>query len=99
MTLYAFDGTWNEDEIDEGKNTNVVKFRDSYTGKKPFYLEGIGTRAGFVGKILGGTKGIGGKVRIEEAMQALDRNFAQGDRTIEHHWVQPWRRLGSTFRK
>lgn len=83
MTLYAFDGTWNEDEVDEGKNTNVIKFRDSYTGRKSFYLEGIGTRAGFVGKILGGTKGIGGEVRIEEAMQALDHNFAQGDCMID----------------
>lgn len=83
MTLYAFDGTWNEDEGDEGNNTNVVKFRSAYTGRNPFYLEGIGTRAGFIDKVVGGKTGAGGKRRIEEAIRALRSNFAAGDRTID----------------
>jgi hypothetical protein len=58
MALYAFDGTWNEDEANEAKDTNVVKFSDAYAGRK-FYLEGVGTRLGFVGKILGGVTGAG----------------------------------------
>lgn len=82
MALYAFDGTWNEDEVDEAKDTNVVKFSDAYAGRK-FYLEGVGTRLGFVGKILGGVTGAGGRVRIREAMERLDNNFAEGDRAID----------------
>ncbi|MEK8019496.1 MAG: DUF2235 domain-containing protein [Candidatus Parabeggiatoa sp.] len=82
MALYAFDGTWNEEEGDEGKNTNVIKFRDAYT-QKNFYLEGIGTRNGFIGKILGGVMGAGGRVRIKEAMEALDHNLAAGDAVID----------------
>lgn len=82
MALYAFDGTWNEDEIDGAKDTNVVKFRDAYTGRS-FYLEGVGMRLGFVGKILGGLTGGGARIRIAEAMEQLDRNMANGDRTID----------------
>ena len=39
MALYAFDGTWNN-EKDAGRydlNTNVVRFKDLYAGKKFFY--------------------------------------------------------------
>jgi uncharacterized protein (DUF2235 family) len=82
MALYAFDGTWNEDEVDEGRDTNVIKFRNAYTDRS-FYLEGVGTRLGFVGKLLGGLAGVGGRVRIREALEQLDHNFADGDRTID----------------
>lgn len=82
MALYAFDGTWNEDEVEEAKDTNVVKFRDAYT-ERSFYLEGVGTRLGFIGKLLGGLTGAGGRVRIAEAMKQLDRNLAEGDHTID----------------
>ena len=82
MALYTFNGTWNEDEVDEGKDTNVVKFRDAYTDRI-FYLEGVGTRLGFIGKILGGLTGVGGRARVGEALEQLDRNFADGDRTID----------------
>ena len=30
MALYAFDGTWNEDEGNPESVTNVVKFREAY---------------------------------------------------------------------
>ena len=82
MALYAFDGTWNEDEPEGANDTNVVKFGDAYAERK-FYLEGVGTRLGFVGKILGGVTGAGGRIRIREAMEQLDHNFAEGDRTID----------------
>lgn len=82
MALYAFDGTWNEDEADEAKDTNVVRFRDAYQGNI-FYLEGVGTRLGFIGKILGGLTGAGGHIRIDEALEALDKNFKRGDRDID----------------
>ncbi len=82
MALYAFDGTWNEDEEGEGKDSNAAKFCHSYTGPK-FYLEGVGTRLGFIGKFLGGVTGAGGRIRIREAMAELERNFSAGDRTID----------------
>jgi len=41
-----------------------VRFRDAYTKKPPFYLDGVGTRGGFVGKLLGGLTGAGGFIRI-----------------------------------
>jgi uncharacterized protein (DUF2235 family) len=82
MALYAFDGTWNEDEEGEGQDSNVVKFRDAYQGER-FYLEGVGTRKGFIGKVLGGVAGAGARIRIKEARKAMERNFEQGDETID----------------
>ena len=57
MALYAFDGTWNEDDgnpgVDAGNSeTNVVKFREAYDGNL-HYIEGVGTRFGTIGRILG----------------------------------------------
>jgi hypothetical protein len=83
MALYAFDGTWNEDEEDEGRDTNVAKFCSAYGGPNKFYLKGVGTRAGFIGRLLGGVAGVGGRIRMLEAMRALEKNFRQGDRTID----------------
>lgn len=82
MALYAFDGTWNEDEQDEGNDSNVVKFRDAYDGHIE-YLEGVGTRLGFIGKILGGVAGTGGRIRIREMTKALEKNFSAGGRDID----------------
>lgn len=82
MALYAFDGTGNEDEANDGKDTNVVKFRDAYTDRF-LYLEGVGTRRGLLGKIVGTLTGLGGRDRVKEALKKLDRNFADGDRTID----------------
>src|SRR6188472_1989994 len=64
MALYAFDGTWNS-EKDAGeydRNTNVVRFKDLYTGTKFFY-RGVGTKHGLLGKIVGGAFGVGGHDR------------------------------------
>ena len=84
MALYAFDGTWNEDEEEEGKETNVLKFCKCLPlDMNVFYLEGVGTRGGFIGKLLGGLTGAGGRFRIKEAMERLDKYFAEGDRVID----------------
>lgn len=84
MALYAFDGTWNDDEADEAKETNVLQFRKCLSpGTNAFYLEGVGTRLGFIGKLLGGVTGAGGHFRIHEAKQQLDQYFAQGDRRVD----------------
>jgi len=84
MALYAFDGTWN-DEKDAGRydlNTNVVRFKDLYTGQKFFY-KGVGTKHGTLGKIVGGAFGVGGQDRIEDAKKDVARQFAAGDRDID----------------
>jgi len=84
MALYAFDGTWNEDEAEDAKETSVLKFCKCLPADmNVFYLEGVGTRFGFIGKLLGGLTGAGGRFRISEAMERLDRYFAEGDRTID----------------
>lgn len=84
MALYAFDGTWNS-EKDAGRydlNTNVVRFKDCYTGTRFFY-KGVGTKHGTLGKILGGAFGVGGHERIEEAKRDVAKQFAAGDRDID----------------
>ena len=84
MALYAFDGTWNNEKTagEYDKNTNVVRFKDLYTGPKFFY-QGIGTRHGFIGKIVGGAFGVGGQERIALARADVARQFAAGDRVID----------------
>ena len=82
MALYAFDGTGNEDEVDGREDSNVVKFRDAYS-EPTFYLEGIGTRFGLPGKIVGGLTGLGGRERIEEALSAFDRNVVGRDAVVD----------------
>ncbi len=82
MALYAFDGTWNENQPDDPKDTNVVKFTDAYQGEK-FYVEGVGTRLGFLGRFFGGVFGAGGKKRVKEAYKALEENFRNRDEVID----------------
>lgn len=48
-----------------------------------FYLEGVGSRLGFIGKLLGGLAGAGGRFRIARAMEVLTEHFVEGDRTID----------------
>jgi uncharacterized protein (DUF2235 family) len=87
MALYAFDGTWNDSsapavERDTKKDTNVHRFRELYEGKTE-YRDGVGTRYGVIGKIIGGITGAGAQKRIEEQFEALKRNFADGDTSID----------------
>jgi uncharacterized protein (DUF2235 family) len=84
MALYAFDGTWNS-EKDAGeydRNTNVVRFKDHYSGPKFFY-KGVGTKHGTLGKLFGGAFGVGGKDRIEAAQRDLEKQFAAGDKLVD----------------
>src|SRR5258707_7750526 len=82
MALYAFDGTWNSDKPDTANDTNVVWFRDAYTGPKRYWT-GVGTRFGVVGKLAGGITGAGGHERIEEGLKELAANFAKGDTVVD----------------
>ena len=84
MALYAFDGTWNVDEIEEDRETNVLRFCKALSPDyNVFYQEGVGTRAGFIGKMLGGLTGVGGRPRIRDAHERMEQYFAEGDRVID----------------
>lgn len=83
MALYAFDGTLNEDKPDDKNDTNVVKFKNACGDKNIFYVEGVGLRGGWLGKVLGGGFGAGGKKRIKEAYKALEGHFRSGDEVID----------------
>jgi hypothetical protein len=84
MALYAFDGTWNKerDAGEYGKNTNVVRFKDLYTGTKFFY-KGVGTKHGAVGKLFGGAFGVGGHERIDAAIKDVAAQLAAGDDQVD----------------
>jgi hypothetical protein len=89
MALYAFDGTWNAAKDGDEPNpmhTNVVRFFQAYrkhSGTKDFYLAGVGTRFGAVGRALGGAFGLGELPRINEAYDQLCQNWAAGDTIID----------------
>ncbi len=82
MALYAFDGTWNEDEPGDKTDTNVVKFRDAYA-QDTVYMDGPGTRFGWLGKVIGGLTGLGARSRIKQAKKALAEKIAAGDREVD----------------
>ncbi len=87
MTLYAFDGTWNDSSVPEDqrntkKDTNVHRFRVLYDGTH-VYLDGVGTRYGTIGRLIGGLTGAGAQKRVEEAFEALRKNVRQGDTVID----------------
>ncbi|MEM7044462.1 MAG: DUF2235 domain-containing protein [Pseudomonadota bacterium] len=83
MALYAFDGTWNIDEDDDAKDTNVVRFKELYAGANVDYLTGVGTRFGAIGRVLGGALGVGGRSRIDQMYDDLSENWEDGDRDID----------------
>ncbi len=86
MALYAFNGTWNKDDPEQtgpvGQDSNVVKFREAYGGKV-YYTDGVGTRLGHLGKVLGGLTGAGGRTRVRKALEALHENILAGDKVID----------------
>ena len=78
MPLYAFDGTWNRDEIDEARDTNVCRLYQASTepvGRK-LYVQGVGTKLGILGKFIGGVTGAGGWGRVHDAMRHLEHNWS-----------------------
>ena len=92
MALYAFDGTWNtkkDTEDETHHNTNVVKLHAAYekaSGKKQYYIEGVGARWDMIGAALGGVFGLGERPRLNEAYTRLCEDWAApggGDRLID----------------
>jgi len=83
MALYAFDGTWNSDEDTPVEETNVVRLVELYVGNNNEYVDGVGTRFGKLGHVLGGLFGSGGRTRISEMYDELCENWVNGDQVID----------------
>jgi hypothetical protein len=79
VALYAFDGTWNRDKPGSEEDTNVVWFKEAYDGPVS-YQKGVGTRAGKLGRVVGGITGAGGRTRVRDALNALRVNLRSGFR-------------------
>jgi uncharacterized protein (DUF2235 family) len=82
MALYAFDGTWNYDKPGADRDTNVRKFCEAYRGQK-FYLAGVGTRFGKLGKIAGGISGAGGRSRVKKMVELFRSHARAGDTELD----------------
>lgn len=94
MALYAFDGTGNEDQVDDAFDSNVCDFFQAYDDplknddaseeRGSLYQKGIGqlarTRAG---DALASAFGFGGHKRVRRAMDRLENNIEAGDTTID----------------
>ena len=81
MALYAFDGTWNENQDVDDRDTNVRKFFElsAEPDAKKLYTAGVGTRFGFIGRIVGGAFGAGGKDRVDAAYDHLKSFWHPGE--------------------
>lgn len=94
MALYAFDGTGNEDQVDDAFDTNVCDFFHAYDDplknddpsreRGSFYQKGIGQLAQTrIGDLLAGAFGFGGHKRVRRAMDRLENNLEAGDTVID----------------
>lgn len=81
MALYAFDGTWNEDRELPEFDTNVRKFFELSAEPEDhkLYTSGVGTRFGFIGRLLGGGLGLGGQRRVDGAYEDLVETLQPGE--------------------
>ncbi len=50
---------------------------------KALYVDGVGSRDGFIGRIVGGLTGAGAATRIRELFSSLVENFKKGDTVID----------------
>ena len=94
MALYAFDGTGNQDEDDNARDSNVVRFFQAYVDPRKnddpdqdvgsLYVKGIGRLAQtLIGMGIAEAFGIGGHRRVEQAMARLKRNRRHGDSIVD----------------
>lgn len=86
--LFAFDGTWNSAKSNDTKrHTNVWRFYAAYHANTAstwdYYLAGVGTRLGAIGKVIGGAFGAGVWTRLDEAYDHLCDAWAAGERIID----------------
>ena len=94
MALYAFDGTGNQNEDENARDSNVVRFFEAYADPRKnddpdedggsLYVKGIGRFAHtLVGMGIAEAFGIGGHRRVEQAMARLKRNRRHGDAIVD----------------
>lgn len=83
MSLYAIDGTWNDERDGEIEaQTNVLDFAKAYSGIGIFYKRGVGTKLGFFGRLFGGLAGAGGRSRLKDAYEDICTEYIAGDTDI-----------------
>lgn len=94
MALYAFDGTGNEDQDRDDRDSNVIDFFSAYIDPNKntdpdlklgsLYMKGIGTRARtFFGRGPAEAFGFGGHRRVRQAMERLENNLDAGDTNVD----------------
>jgi hypothetical protein len=68
----------------ETVETNVHRFREFFGPDRTEYLQGVGTRFSWLGRVFGGIFGAGGKRRIRSMYRSLNRRFFESnDRDID----------------
>jgi uncharacterized protein (DUF2235 family) len=95
MALYAFDGTGQNDNNNPNDwaavagETNIYRFFSAYKansgplGHTCEYVQGVGTRFGFAGKVIGGAFGTGWLSRINSAAECVGHAYQAGDVNID----------------
>ena len=94
MALYAFDGTGNEDQVDDTRDSNVCDFFHAYDDplknddpskeRGSLYQKGIGQLARTrIGDLVASAFGFGGHKRVRTAMDRLENNLQAGDTNID----------------
>lgn len=68
---------------EEAGKKGVTAVREDLEKDEDFYVSGVGTRHGFLGKVIGGAFGVGGRTRIKEAKEQVAEHFAAGDEIID----------------
>ncbi len=63
--------------------TNVCRMCEFYAPYRCEYLQGVGTRFGPLGRVLGGAFGLGGRHRIRRMYRRLAEHYFDGDRDID----------------
>lgn len=86
MALYAFDGTWNDSsrsDRDTTCDTNVHRFCKLYKSTT-YYVDGVGSRGGLYGRVVGGATGRGARKRVREQLENLKKAFrTDGDQVVD----------------
>jgi hypothetical protein len=76
---YGADASFRRDTVE----SNVHRFREFVGTSDCEYLQGVGTRFSFIGRVIGGAFGAGAKWRIRRMYRSLCRRYHNGDTTID----------------
>jgi hypothetical protein len=76
---YGADASSRRDTVE----TNVHRFREFVGADRCEYLQGVGTRFGFVGRLVGGAFGVGAKSRVRWMYRRLCERYHGGDTDID----------------